>query len=147
MPNKLTKVTKQKRKERETEKKKLENFYTSGASAFNSAGNLRKESRLSRKQDQKISQAKGAHATYQQTRQKFTRLKVNGYDIDETYSIDLADVNNMANCNKRHLSICISGRIITIFQSFENAIKISCKSGPNIQRNDCIQRTSEKLVV
>lgn len=77
----------------------LEKFYTQGFSAYGSVSNLKKASKLPRKKVEIYLSKTGAHTKYKTPRKRFSRLKVQAFDINEIWSIDVAYMDKLAKYN------------------------------------------------
>ena len=103
--NQLTKILKQKRLLRdagtrsEAEIQKLKDIYRKGPAAYGNVANLWKTRGLNLQKVENFLQGKNAHTKYCQLPRRYPRLKVIAYDINETWSIDVAYVDKLAKYN------------------------------------------------
>ena len=81
---------------------KLHNIYTSCQSpaSFGSRSSLKKESNCTFKQVDNFLRKSETYTKFKQARRNFTRLKVQSYRLNEIWSIDLADMQQLSEFNQ-----------------------------------------------
>ena len=79
--------------------KQLNKLYTKGSAAFGSIANLKKASGLPRSKVFQYLQSKAPYTKYKQFRKTFPRLKAVAYRINETWSVDVAYMEKVAQHN------------------------------------------------
>ena len=82
------------------EKKLLEIKYTNGPAAYGSIKNLQKNTKLKSSKVKLFLEGKNTHTKHKKHRKRFPTLKVIAYDINEIWSLDLANVDKLAKENK-----------------------------------------------
>ena len=78
----------------------LEKLYAKGPAAFGSKVRLQKQSGLKKSQIDEFLHSNDSYTKYRSPRQKFPRLKVIAFRINEIWSLDLADVSKLQSYNK-----------------------------------------------
>ena len=95
----------------------LHNIYTSCQNLpfFGSRSSLKKESNCTFKQVDNFLRKSETYTKFKQARRNFTRLKVQSYRLNEIWSIDLADMQQLSEFNQGITVICVAVATLSRF--------------------------------
>lgn len=99
--------------------KTLEKLYTAGPAAFGGVDRLTAHSRIKKSKVENFLQGNDSYTKYRPLRQKFPRLKVIAFDINEIWSIDLADVSKLKDYNKKTQFLLVAVDVLSRYLRVE----------------------------